>query len=150
MRYQGAALVHSPVSKRGIIDLEFAWTEARFAELMALWKPWEVTLNFYLDFLFIVAYTWFFWTAARHMRARFRKPAVPGVFAALALAAGGLDVVENGLLLFRVLGGSGTWALQGAALAAALKFAALAAVAAFLLWTAVSRRNGTGATIPAL
>lgn len=148
MRVQGGALLRPPQSRRGIVDLEFAWTEPRYAELMALWRRPVVLGNLYLDFLFIAAYAWFLWTASRTLGTRFRMPRVPSVFAGLGVAAGALDLVENACLLYRVHGGSGSWALTTAGIAAGAKFSAVLAVLLFLLYALLGKRKRRRAGAP--
>jgi hypothetical protein len=64
MRWQGTGLI-TPQSPKGILDLEFAKTSDRFHQLQLFWNHEIVLQNIYLDFLFIIAYSWFLVTACK-------------------------------------------------------------------------------------
>jgi hypothetical protein len=93
MRWQGNNLV-TPQSTRGIIDLEFAKTTERFHQLQLFWNHEAALQNIYLDFLFIIAYTWFFVTACNAIKNRNSN-----IFSGLAISAGAFDVLENFLMI---------------------------------------------------
>lgn len=101
MRYQGAVLV-TPQSPRGILDLEFADTPAKLQSLLLLWDHDSVKLNIGLDFLFIAAYASFFFLLTRQtasISTGFMRK-VGQVLSRLCWLAAILDVVENGLMWF--------------------------------------------------
>ena len=58
LRIQGAVL-KTPVSKRAIVDLEFADTPQRVHELFGIWNMETVRFNIWIDFLLIIAYVYF-------------------------------------------------------------------------------------------
>jgi hypothetical protein len=93
MRWQGSSLI-TPQSPKGIIDLEFAKTPERFHQLQLFWNYQAVLQNIYLDFLFIIAYTWFLMTACKAVNNNRSQ-----VFSGLALSAGAFDVLENFLMI---------------------------------------------------
>ena len=93
MRWQGSELI-SPQSPKGIIDLEFAKTSERLQQLKLFWNYESVLQNIYLDFLFIIAYTWFLVTACKAVNNRRNA-----TFSALAISAGAFDVLENFLMI---------------------------------------------------
>jgi hypothetical protein len=93
MRWQGSSLV-TPQSPKGIIDLEFAKTPEHFHRLQLFWNHEAVLQNIYLDFLFIIAYTWFFVTACNAIKNRNSN-----IFSGLAISAGAFDVLENFLMI---------------------------------------------------
>jgi hypothetical protein len=93
MRWQGNNLV-TPQSASGIIDLEFAKTPERFHQLQLFWNHETVLKNIYLDFLFIIAYTWFFMTACKAVR-----NSKSNLFSGLAMSAGAFDMLENFLMI---------------------------------------------------
>jgi len=93
MRWQGTALI-TPLSPKGIIDLEFAKTSERSRQLQLFWNHETVLQNIYLDFLFIVAYTWFLMTACKAVR-----NSKSAIFSGLAISAAAFDVLENFLMI---------------------------------------------------
>lgn len=93
MRWQGSSLI-TPQSPKGIIDLEFAKTPGRFQQLQFFWNHEIVLQNIYLDFLFILAYTWFLVTACKAV-----NNSKSNLFSALAISAGAFDVLENFLMI---------------------------------------------------
>lgn len=93
MRWQGGDLV-TPQSPKGIIDLEFAKTPEKLRQLQFFWNHGTVLQNIYLDFLFIIAYTWFFVTACKAVNNNKSK-----VFSSLAISAATFDLLENFLMI---------------------------------------------------
>jgi len=93
MRWQGSGLI-TPQSSNSIIDLEFAKTAERLYRLKLFWNYQTVLQNIYLDFLFIVAYTWFLVAACKAV-----NNAKSEIFSALAISAGAFDVLENFLMI---------------------------------------------------
>lgn len=101
MRYQGAVLV-TPQSPRGILDLEFANTPAKLQNLLGLWDHASVKWNIGLDFLFIAAYASFFSLLTQqtaNLSTGFMRTAGHAL-SRLSWLAAILDVVENGLMWF--------------------------------------------------
>src|SRR5215207_7824727 len=105
MRYQGRSLL-TPVSPRGIIDLEFAETTERLRQLRLFWNTADLRNNVYLDFLFIVVYTGFLFHSCRWIGTGESKK-TPELFSGMALAAGFFDVCENFMMLMAWNGSDG-------------------------------------------
>lgn len=126
-RWQGSSLI-SPQSPRGIIDLEFAKTPERFLELRLFWNIETVLQNIYLDFLFIIAYTWFLVTACKAVNNRWSA-----IFSGLALSAAAFDVLENFLMILVLNGRFSPSVLQIVFYCAAVKFILAGMVVLYLL-----------------
>jgi hypothetical protein len=131
MRWQGSSLV-TPQSPKGIIDLEFAKTADRYHQLQLFWNPQDVKQNIYLDFLFIIAYTWFLVTACKVLGSRSSLKR-SNVFAGLAMSAGAFDVLENFLMLLVLNGKFSTSVLQIVYYCAAIKFILAGIVVLYLI-----------------
>ncbi len=106
LRIQGSEL-KTPISKRAIVDLEFADTIKRVQELFAVWNLQTVKINVWIDFLFIIAYVSFLSIAARALAAKweigfFNQIGI--IFSRLAFVAGLLDVCENIFMLQTAVG----------------------------------------------
>ena len=127
MRWQGSALV-TPQSPKGIIDLEFAKTPARFHQLQLFWNHETVLQNIYLDFLFIISYTWFFIAACKAMR-----NIGSNIFSGLAISAGAFDVLENFLMILVWNQRFDPSVLQIAYYVAAIKFLLAGVVVVYLI-----------------
>jgi len=132
MRNQGDVLI-TPVSRHGIIDLEFAKTGERLQQLLLFWNPRDVRMNIYLDFLFILAYTSFFVLACNHVRDKKRWANWGQAFTGIAIAAGLFDICENFLMLMVLNGRFNSWALQIVYYCAGIKFILAAATIVFLI-----------------
>ncbi|MDE3145093.1 MAG: hypothetical protein KGL19_13130 [Bacteroidota bacterium] len=101
LRIQGSPL-KTPISKKAIVDLEFADTITRVQELFAAWDLQTVKINVWIDFLFIIAYVSFLSLAAKATAAKlkngfFKQSGI--FFSRLAFIAGLLDVCENIFML---------------------------------------------------
>lgn len=142
MRWQGSALV-TPISPKGILDLEFARTEARLQQLLLFWKQSVVVNNIYLDFLFVAAYGWFLVTACRYINSKTGWTKSTGIFSSLAMAAALFDVFENFLLLLILNGRFKPALLEVVFYAALIKFLFAGVVVLFLLlaWPFTLRRR---------
>ena len=127
LRWQGTSLI-TPQSPKGIIDLEFAKTPNRLQQLQLFWNPEAVLQNLYLDFLFIVAYTWFFVTACNAVKNSRSK-----IFSALTISAAAFDVLENFLLILVLNGKFNGSVLQIVFYAALIKFLLIVIVIGFLI-----------------
>lgn len=142
MQKQGAALV-TPVSPKGIIDLEFARTEERLSQLLLFMDGQALRINLYLDFLFIFAYTWFLYTACLYIRSKTVWVKASGIFSAVAMSAGFFDVAENFILLLILQQRFDPALLQAVYYIAAIKFVFAGAVVIYLLfsWPFTLRRR---------
>jgi len=127
LQRQGINLI-TPQSPRGIIDLEFAKTPARLNQLLLFWNQHTILQNIYLDFLFIIAYTWFLVTACKAV-----KNSKSNIFSALTISAGAFDVLENFLLILVLNGKFNPSVLQIVYYAAAIKFILIVIVAGFII-----------------
>jgi hypothetical protein len=126
MRWQGSNLI-TPQSPKGIFDLEFAKTTERFHQLQLFWNHETVLQNIYLDFLFIIAYTWFLVTACKAIRNN-RSP----LFSSLAISAAAFDVLENFLMILVWNERFNPSVLQLVFYVAAIKFLLIVVVIGFL------------------
>jgi hypothetical protein len=133
MRWQGSVLI-TPLSPRGIIDLEFAKTPERFRQLQLFWNPDDVFQNVYLDFLFIAAYAWFLVTACGFIKRNTNRVRISNVFAGLALSAAAFDVLENFLMLLVMNGRFSPGILQIVYYCAALKFLLAGVVGLYVIF----------------
>jgi len=127
MRWQGSELI-TPQSSKGILDLELAKTAERFHQLQLFWNHETVLQNIYLDFLFIISYTWFLVTACKTV-----NNTKSNLFSGLAISAGAFDVLENFLMILVWNGRFEPSLLQVVYYAAAIKFLLAGIVAGYLL-----------------
>lgn len=98
MRWQGSALI-TPVSPRGIIDLEFARDAATLEQLKLFWNPRDLSNHIYLDFIFIFAYTWFLAAASSNLSDKTGWKKYGKWSVSLALGAGFFDILENFMMI---------------------------------------------------
>lgn len=104
MAWQGSSL-KTEITPKGILDLEFAGNESRLKEILSVWQINKVYLNTYLDFLFIIAYTWFLFSTCKLIANKRRNKT--GVFIGiivtmLSLFPGLFDVAENICMLIAI------------------------------------------------
>jgi len=97
MAWQGSSL-KTELTPKGILDLEFAGNEARLKEILSVWQLHKVYLNIYLDFLFIIAYSWFLYSCCKLIVCKRRSKT--GIFIGmiiimLSLFPGVFDIAEN-------------------------------------------------------
>ncbi len=124
LRFQGAAL-KTPISKRAIVDLEFADTPIRVQELFAVWNMQTVRINVWIDFLFIIAYVSFLSLASKATALKWKSNSFKQIgytCSRLAFVAGLFDVCENILMLQTTAGDFTTVSLQLTFYCAAIKF----------------------------
>ncbi len=134
MRWQGASLI-TPVSTKGIIDLEFAKTPERFLQLQLFMDQSKLRINLYLDFLFMGAYVWFLITACRYIQYKTNWTRASIIFSSLALSAGLFDFAENFLLLLLLEGRFDASILEVVYYCAAIKFILAGSVLVYLLFS---------------
>lgn len=136
LRWQGSDLV-TATSTGGILNLEFAGTPERLAELMSRWDLSVVKINIWLDFLFIVAYVLFLSVAAELCADKWPEQTVPRqagyFFAKLAYLAGILDIAENLLMMQSIEGNYSITTLQLTFYFAMIKFMLAAIIIVYLL-----------------
>lgn len=147
MRWQGATLINEH-STKGILDLEFARTAANADRFITFWDPADVRLNIYLDFLFIIAYCWFFIAAIEKIGNRMgvRWTRTVRSFRSAAIIAGLLDVAEN-ISMLGYLGGVGRDpSLTAAYWFATFKFMTIIVVLLFIIIAYVASRFRDRAT----
>src|SRR5215213_9640845 len=127
MRWQGTGLI-TPQSPKGVLDLEFAKTPERFHQLQLFWNHKKVLQNIYLDFLFIVAYTWFLITACKAA-----DNTKSNLFSGFAISAGAFNVLENFLMILVWNGRFEPSLLQIVYYASAIKFLLAGIVVGYLI-----------------
>lgn len=127
MRCQGSGLI-TPQSPKGVLDLEFAKTPERFHQLQLFWNREMVLQNIYLDFLFIIAYTWFLVTGSKVV-----NNTKSSLFSGFAISAGAFDVLENFLMILVWNGRFEPSLLQVVYYAAAIKFLLAGIVVGYLI-----------------
>lgn len=136
LRWQGSSLV-TTTSTGGILNLEFAGTPERLAELLSRWDIMVVKINIWLDFLFIVAYVLFLSVAAEICAEKWPERSVPrqtGYFLAkLAYLAGMFDIAENLLMLQSIQGNYSNTSLQFTFYFAAIKFLLAGIIVVYLI-----------------
>jgi hypothetical protein len=142
MRWQGSSLV-TPISPKGIIDLEFARTGERFQQLRLFLNQRTIVNNIYLDFVFVAAYTWFLVSACRYIRFKTGWNKWCNMSISIAISAAMFDVCENFLLLMILNGRFSTSLLEVVFWCAAIKFVLAGMVVLFLLlaWPFTLRRT---------
>jgi hypothetical protein len=134
MRAQGAALI-TPVSRHGIIDLEFCKTTERLLQLRLFLDGRAVVNNILLDFIFIGAYTWFFLTASLLTREKLQWHKWGQAAQTFALSAAFFDVGENFIMLLVWEGRFAPSLMQLVFYIALIKFILIALVVLYLLAT---------------
>ena len=127
LQKQGRNLV-TPQSSKGIIDLEFAKTPGRLHQLQLFWNQQTVLQNLYLDFLFIIAYTWFLVTVCKAVKNR-----KSNIFSVVTISAGTFDVLENFLLILVLNGKFNPSVLQIVYYVALIKFLLIGTVVGFIV-----------------
>lgn len=150
MRWQGAGLI-LPNTPSGILALEFANTPEKLGYVLSFWNKSTVQLNIYLDFLFIVAYTWFFVVASAISAIKWQwswMQLFGKMCIRLAFLAGILDIVENILMLQSVSGYYNSYSLHLTWYCAAIKFGIVILILSYILITAITslfnRKNSNG------
>ena len=110
---QTSALLKTPQTKMGIIDLELAHTSAKTNAIIAAWAPAAGTdridlarINTYWDLLFL-----FFYAGLLYLLCQFVSENTPGamsragrLIASAAIIAGIADIMENTGMLFSLSG----------------------------------------------
>ena len=135
LRFQGAAL-KTPISKKAIVDLEFADTSQRVQELFAVWNIQTVRINVWIDFLFIIAYVSFLSLASKSIALKWKNNSVKQIgyiFSRLAFVAGLFDVCENILMLQTTSGTYTPSSLQLTFYCATIKFILAGLILLYLL-----------------
>lgn len=125
LRWQGSTL-QTTTSPRGIVDLEFAITAQRLQELLIRWDITVVRINIWLDFIFIISYTFFLSLCAEMYASKWQPNSLLSragyLLAKLAFAAGIFDIAENLLMLQSIAGNYTDNSLQLIFYCAAIKF----------------------------
>ena len=121
MRWHGQRLI-TPLSNRGIIDLEFARTEERFYQLRLFWQREDVVENIYLDFLFIASAVWLLVSVSLFIKEKTGWEKWTNAITGISFSAGFFDVAENFLMLLVLNGRFNFSVLQIIYYVAAIKF----------------------------
>jgi hypothetical protein len=135
MQFQGRSL-KTALNPIGIVDLELADTVSELNGLLANWDTDVVRLNIWIDFLFIIAYTFFFIQSIRLILAKHHFNWLQQLgkkLIALAYLAAILDVFENMLMLASVMGHYTAGSLLATASIATLKFSIIAIILIYLI-----------------
>ena len=135
MQFQGRSL-KTALNPIGIVDLELADSIFELNALLANWDKDVVRLNIWIDFLFIVAYTFFFIQSIRLILAKHRFNWLQQLgkkLIVLAYLAAILDVVENILMLTSIMGHYSAGSVLATASIATLKFSIIAIILIYLI-----------------
>lgn len=139
LRWQGSELI-VPATPSGILALEFANTPEKLNYVLSFWNKETVQINILLDFLFVIAYTWFFVVAVAESAAKWKQRYMiqfGAISIRLAFLAGMLDTVENILMLQSIHGHYTISSLQLTWYCATIKFAIAIVLFLYVLLTAV-------------
>lgn len=133
-----------PGPRTSQLQLQFAWSAERTQAILADWGAAgqeRVVRGLYADFLFLAGYASLLALLVRRIGRYSRWPALARPLAWGQWLAGGLDAIENLLLLGLIRGdlGAGLAPLVGGM--ASLKFALVAAGVVYLLATLPARRR---------
>ncbi len=99
LRWQGQSLI-TPSSPYGILSLELAHTYEEAASVIQAAGPQVLQSNIWLDFLFIIAYTFFLFYSIRLLQKD--NSARPSFLLRSTLLPGLLDMLENTLMLLAI------------------------------------------------
>lgn len=141
LRWQGKELMH-PSTPSGILALEFANTPEKLTTVLAAWNKEVVQNNILLDFLFIIAYTWFFILGVAKSTTQWTNRFMQQLGATgirMAFLAGILDITENILMLQSIHGHYSASSLQLTWYCAAIKFIIVIILLLFMILTTVTR-----------
>ena len=130
MQFQGRSLktASNPI---GIVDLELADTVTELKAVLMNWDAGIVRLNIWIDFIFILAYTFFFIQSIRLILAKYRPNWIQQFgkkLIKLAYVAAVLDVIENILMLASIMGHYSAGSVLATASIATLKFLIIAII----------------------
>lgn len=141
MQFQGRSL-KTALNPIGIIDLELADTVPELNALLRNWDMDVVRVNIWIDFLFILAYTFFFIQSIRLILAKHRVNWLQQLgkrLIVLAYLAAILDVIENILMLASIMGYYSAGSLSATASIATLKFLIIGIILVCLLGSLLLR-----------
>ena len=135
MRWMGAEL-ESKVSPFGIVSFEFAKNFEQAKTIIAEVGQKPLQWNISIDFLFLIAYTFFFFFCCKALMSQYYSPKIKTIgfiFLELSVLAGVLDLVENIAMLI-TLGGYGSDISVGVSYWTAIaKFATIAILIIYIL-----------------
>lgn len=109
MRWMGAGL-ESKVSPLGIVSFELTKSFSAAKEIIQVVGQRSLQWNIAIDFLFLIAYTFFFFFCCKAIMQQFRSSGLKTlgfIFLELSVLAGVLDLIENIAMLI-TLGGYGS------------------------------------------
>jgi hypothetical protein len=135
MQFQGRSLktASNPI---GIVDLELADTVTELKAVLMNWDADIVRLNIWIDFIFILAYTFFFIQSIQLILAKYRPICIQQLgkkLIKLAYVAAVLDVIENILMLASIMGHYSAGSVLATASIATLKFLIIAIILIYLV-----------------
>lgn len=141
LRWQGKELI-MPLTPSGILALEFANTPEKLTSILAIWNKETVQNNILIDFLFVIAYTWFFMLAVAKSITQWSNRFMQQFGATgirMAFLAGILDIIENILMLQSIHGHYSVSSLQLTWYCAAIKFGIVILLLLYIILTTVSK-----------
>lgn len=135
MQFQGRSLktASNPI---GIVDLELADTVTELKAVLMNWDAGIVRLNIWIDFIFILAYTFFFIQSIRLILDKHRPNWIQQLgkkLIKLAYVAAVLDVIENILMLASIMGHYSAVSVLATASIATVKFLIIAIILVYLI-----------------
>lgn len=135
LRMQGTSLI-TDATPLGIVDFEFANTPERLNAVLFGWSNADIKANIYLDFIFIPFYVLFFSAAAKACSISWVNPTMK--FSGMSLSkavyvAGGLDLLENKIMLNSLAGSFSNFTLMLTNWCAGAKFLLLLVVILYLV-----------------
>lgn len=135
MRWMGSGL-ESKVSPLGIVSFELTKSYSAAKEIIEVVGQKPLQWNIAIDFLFLIAYTFFFFFCCKAIMQQFRSSGLKTlgfIFLELSVLAGVLDLVENIAMLI-TLGGYGSDISVGVSYYTAIaKFTAIAIILVYIL-----------------
>ncbi len=140
MRWMGIGL-ESKVSPLGIVNFELTNNFSEAKEIIQAVGQRPLQLNIAIDFLFLIAYSFFFFLCCKALMNNYRSTGLKTIgliFLELSVLVGVLDLVENIAMLI-TLGGYGTNISVGFSYWAAIaKFGLLALVIVYIIVASIT------------
>lgn len=134
----------TPATPSGIVQLEFAYNTKKVNQVFQSWGMGSdhsqietARINTYWDFLFIFFYAGLLFLSCSRLSGIYRDGTgfnkAGKLLAKTCLAAGGLDIIENGCMLQSLGGNSSNFFALTAAICAGLKFTFLLLAVMYIL-----------------
>lgn len=135
MRWLGTDL-KSEISPAGIVSFELAKDYTKATQIMQAVPISALILNTIVDFLFIIAYTTFFFLCCKVLWSRYRSERLKNLgyfFLKLSVVGGMFDIIENTSMLLTLSRSGNEVTTTVSYWAALIKFSVLAIVIAYIL-----------------